>query len=102
MPTYEYGCRSCGNRFDVIHAMSDPGPQACEICGGPVRRLVHAAGIIFKGSGFYKTDSRQESASKPSSAAATPPAAEPPSAPSADAPKAAEPATAKTPTPDPG
>ena len=106
VPTYEYECRSCGNRFDVIHPMSDPGPQSCELCGGPVRRVVHAAGIIFKGSGFYKTDSRRETESKPASAS-TSTATEPSTAPATDAPvsdagsKAAEPTTGKTSKPDP-
>lgn len=69
MPTYEYLCRVCGNRIEVIHGMTEPGPSACESCGGPVRRVLHATGIIFKGSGFYKTDSRA------SSSASSPPAA---------------------------
>lgn len=61
MPTYDYECRACGNRIELIHAMTDPGPAACEVCGGQMRRLLHPAGIIFKGSGFYKTDSRSGS-----------------------------------------
>ena len=64
MPTYDYECRACGNRIEVIHGMTEPGPTSCDRCAGPVRRVLHAAGIIFKGSGFYKTDSR--SASSPS------------------------------------
>ncbi|MFN2483863.1 MAG: FmdB family zinc ribbon protein [Candidatus Limnocylindria bacterium] len=60
MPTYDYECRSCGDRIEVIHGMTEPGPTACERCGGPMRRRLYATGIIFKGSGFYKTDSRRE------------------------------------------
>ena len=63
MPTYDYLCRVCGNRIEVIHGMSESGPSACERCGGPMRRVLHATGIIFKGSGFYKTDSRASSSS---------------------------------------
>lgn len=67
MPTYDYQCRSCGHIIEVVHAMSEEGPTACEVCGGELRRILHPAGIIFKGSGFYKTDSRStSSASVPS------------------------------------
>jgi putative FmdB family regulatory protein len=58
VPTYDYACRTCGNRLEVIHAMTADGPSACPKCGGPLRRILFPAGIIFKGSGFYKTDSR--------------------------------------------
>jgi putative FmdB family regulatory protein len=58
VPTYDYQCRDCGNIIEVIHSMLDDGPATCERCGGPLRRIIHPAGIIFKGSGFYKTDSR--------------------------------------------
>lgn len=61
MPTYDYQCRSCGHRIEVIHAMTDQGPSVCERCGGEMRRILFPAGIIFKGSGFYKTDSRAAS-----------------------------------------
>ena len=61
MPTYDYQCRNCGNTMEVIHPMTEDGPSACEVCGGPLRRIFHPAGIIFKGSGFYKTDSRSSS-----------------------------------------
>lgn len=58
MPTYDYQCRSCGHIIEVIHPMHEDGPSACDRCGGELRRILHPAGIIFKGSGFYKTDSR--------------------------------------------
>jgi putative FmdB family regulatory protein len=68
LPTYDYQCRSCGNTIEVIHPMTEDGPSTCEVCGGPLRRILHPAGIIFKGSGFYKTDSRSSSsASVPAS-----------------------------------
>ena len=67
MPTYDYQCRSCGHTIEVIHPMSEDGPATCQVCGGELRRILHPAGIIFKGSGFYKTDSRSaSSASVPS------------------------------------
>ncbi len=61
MPTYDYQCRSCGVISEVVHSMLEDGPTECERCGGQLRRLVHPTGIIFKGSGFYKTDSRSSS-----------------------------------------
>jgi putative FmdB family regulatory protein len=68
LPTYDYQCRDCGNTIEVIHSMTEEGPSTCEVCGGSLRRILHPAGIIFKGSGFYKTDSRSSSsASVPAS-----------------------------------
>lgn len=61
MPTYDYQCRSCGAVTEVIHSMLEEGPTACERCGGELRRILYPAGIIFKGSGFYRTDSRSRS-----------------------------------------
>jgi putative FmdB family regulatory protein len=61
VPTYDYQCRSCGVISEVVHSMLEDGPTTCERCGGELRRLVHPTGIIFKGSGFYKTDSRSSS-----------------------------------------
>lgn len=61
MPTYDYQCRSCGVISEVVHSMLEDGPSECDRCGGQLRRLVHPTGIIFKGSGFYKTDSRSSS-----------------------------------------
>ena len=58
MPTYDYQCRSCASVTEVIHAMTADGPTVCERCGGELRRVLYPAGIIFKGSGFYRTDSR--------------------------------------------
>ena len=63
MPTYDYQCRSCGFITEVVHSMLDDGPSACERCGGTLRRVFHPTGIIFKGGGFYKTDSRSSSSS---------------------------------------
>ena len=63
MPTYDYRCRDCGTTIEVIHPMSEDGPSACAVCGGTVRRVLFPTGIIFKGSGFYRNDSRRDSAS---------------------------------------
>ncbi len=56
MPLYEYQCESCGNRFEVIQRFSDPVIEVCQVCGGPVKKLLSAPAIQFKGSGWYITD----------------------------------------------
>ena len=61
VPTYDYQCRSCGFITEVVHSMLEDGPTVCERCGGSLRRVFHPTGIIFKGGGFYKTDSRSSS-----------------------------------------
>ena len=58
MPTYEYACRECGHRFDAVQSIHDDALTECPECGGPVRRVVAAVGVQFKGSGFYRTDNR--------------------------------------------
>jgi putative FmdB family regulatory protein len=63
MPTYEYECASCGTDFDVFQSMSDAPLKVCPTCGNSVRRKINGGtGVIFKGSGFYKNDSRKSSA----------------------------------------
>ena len=66
MPTYDYRCRSCGNVTEVIHSMLEDGPTVCERCGGVLRRVIFPSGIIFKGSGFYRNDSRAATSSSES------------------------------------
>jgi putative FmdB family regulatory protein len=58
MPTYEYACTKCGQHVEVFQRFSEAPLQTCGVCGGPLRKVFHAAGIVFKGSGFYATDSR--------------------------------------------
>ena len=60
MPTYEYKCTECNDVFEMMHGIEEQ-VESCPECGGKVRRLFHPVGIIFKGSGFYKTDSRKSS-----------------------------------------
>lgn len=62
MPTYEYLCKSCGHRFEIWQRMSDEPLMVCPACGADIRRVVFPAGIVFKGSGFYKTDHANGSA----------------------------------------
>jgi putative FmdB family regulatory protein len=56
MPTYGYRCRSCGNEFEVLQKISDPPLETCPKCAGKLDKMVYAAGIIYKGSGYYNTD----------------------------------------------
>ena len=63
MPTYDYQCRACGAVTEVIHSMLEEGPALCDRCGGDLRRVLFPAGIIFKGPGFYRNDSRVSSSS---------------------------------------
>lgn len=56
MPTYEYECRACNERVEVFQKITDDPLTTCDACGGPLRKILFAAGIIFKGSGFYVTD----------------------------------------------
>lgn len=67
MPTYDYECLECKNRFEIFHSMKDDPIQKCQKCGGKVKKLIGAgAGIIFKGSGFYVNDyGKSSSAVKP-------------------------------------
>jgi putative FmdB family regulatory protein len=68
MPTYEYACTSCGNRFEVFRRIEDEQLTVCEACGGALRKVFHPAGIVFKGSGFYATDSRSKKVKEDASA----------------------------------
>lgn len=58
MPTYSYACTACDHRFDAVQAFTDPSLTECPQCQGRLRKLFSAVGIVFKGSGFYRTDSR--------------------------------------------
>jgi putative FmdB family regulatory protein len=63
MPTYEYECTSCGNHIEVFQRFTEDPLTTCGVCGGTLRKVFHPAGIVFKGSGFYATDSRSSSGS---------------------------------------
>jgi putative FmdB family regulatory protein len=58
MPTYEYACTECGDRTEVVQSISDAPLTTCTVCGGALRKVFSPVGIVFKGSGFYRTDSR--------------------------------------------
>ncbi|MDB5079211.1 MAG: regulatory protein FmdB family [Chloroflexi bacterium] len=59
MPTYEYQCVSCGHRFEKFQSFSAEPIKNCPVCAEPVKKVISAAGIIFKGSGWYITDSKK-------------------------------------------
>ena len=63
MPTYSYACTECDNRFDVVQAFTDDTLTTCEQCSGRLRKLFNSVGVVFKGSGFYRTDSRESTKS---------------------------------------
>jgi putative FmdB family regulatory protein len=65
MPTYQYACNACEEQFEVVQSFSDEPITVCPVCGGEVRKVYATVGVVFKGSGFYKTDSRPSSPSKP-------------------------------------
>jgi putative FmdB family regulatory protein len=85
MPTYEYECTECGRRFDVVQSFSDAPLTDCEECGGRLRKVFSAVGVVFKGSGFYKTDSRTAGDKKESGAKKEPAATDSPKSPDAGA-----------------
>ena len=58
MPTYAYRCKDCGHAFDVVQAFTDDALTECPACGGVLRKQYGSVGVSFKGSGFYRTDSR--------------------------------------------
>jgi putative FmdB family regulatory protein len=58
VPTYEYACRACGHSFDTVQSFSDAALTECPECGGSLRKVFSPVGIVFRGSGFYRTDSR--------------------------------------------
>jgi putative FmdB family regulatory protein len=63
VPTYEYRCKDCGQELEVVQSFTDDSLTTCEACGGTLRKVFGNVGIAFKGSGFYKNDSRGKPAS---------------------------------------
>jgi putative FmdB family regulatory protein len=61
LPTYQYACTECGHAFDQVQSFSDDALTTCPECQGKLRKLFNAVGVVFKGSGFYRTDSRGSS-----------------------------------------
>ncbi|GGM81090.1 hypothetical protein GCM10012275_59690 [Longimycelium tulufanense] len=67
MPTYAYACTECDHRFEAVQSFTDAALAECPECSGRLRKLFNAVGIVFKGSGFYRTDSRSSGNGKSSS-----------------------------------
>jgi putative FmdB family regulatory protein len=65
VPTYQYACTSCGHQLEAVQSFSDDPLTVCPACEGKLRKLFSSVGIVFKGSGFYRTDSRKSTDSKP-------------------------------------
>jgi putative FmdB family regulatory protein len=58
VPTYQYACTACDERLEAVQSFTDAPLTECPVCGGALRKVFSAVGVVFKGSGFYKTDSR--------------------------------------------
>lgn len=71
MPLYDYRCRDCGHEFEIQQSLSEDTLTVCPECNGDLRKVFSPVGIAFKGSGFYKNDSRGGSSSKSSSSSST-------------------------------
>lgn len=71
MPTYQYACTACEHRFEAVQSFSDASLTECPECSGKLRKLFGAVGVVFKGSGFYRTDSRSGSSKSTSSTTST-------------------------------
>jgi putative FmdB family regulatory protein len=71
VPTYSYACTECGDRFDAVQAFSDSALTTCSKCNGRLRKLFGNVGVVFKGSGFYRTDSRESAKSAAKSSASS-------------------------------
>lgn len=63
MPTYAYACRDCDHRFEAVQSFSDDSLSVCPECDGSLRKVFNSVGVVFKGGGFYRTDSRASSSS---------------------------------------
>ena len=60
MPTYQYACTECGHRFEAVQSFTEDALTDCPQCTGRLRKVFNSVGIVFKGSGFYRTDSREK------------------------------------------
>ncbi len=69
MPTYSYACTECDHKFDEVQAFTDDALTTCPQCSGRLRKLFNSVGVVFKGSGFYRTDSREPQKSSSASSA---------------------------------
>jgi putative FmdB family regulatory protein len=70
VPTYQYACTECGHAFEQVQSFSDASLTVCPVCEGRLRKVFNAVGVVFKGSGFYRNDSRSASSTSDAPAAA--------------------------------
>ena len=70
MPTYAYACKDCGHAFDIQQSFSDDSLSVCPECRGKLRKKFTSVGVVFKGSGFYRTDSRSGTSTVPAASGA--------------------------------
>jgi putative FmdB family regulatory protein len=96
MPLYDYACTQCGRTFEVRHGFNEAHHDPCTVCGAPVRRVFNAAPVLFKGSGFYVTDSRRSSGGGKPEAPEAPEKTEKPEKPASEASAPAEAPPAKS------
>jgi len=75
MPTYQYACTECSHAFEQVQSFSDDALTVCPECSGKLRKLFNAVGVVFKGSGFYRTDSRGKNTASETSSDSKPAAA---------------------------
>jgi putative FmdB family regulatory protein len=71
LPTYQYRCTDCGHAFEQFQSFTDDALTACPQCSGRLRKVYNAVGVVFKGSGFYRNDSRKTSSASETPAATT-------------------------------
>jgi putative FmdB family regulatory protein len=71
VPTYAYACKDCGHAFDIQQSFSDDSLTVCPECRGKLRKKFNSVGVVFKGSGFYRTDSRSGSSTVPAASSAS-------------------------------
>jgi len=74
VPTYQYACTACEHQLEAVQSFSDDALTECPQCGGRLRKLFSAVGVVFKGSGFYRTDSRSGNSKSTTTATTTTPA----------------------------
>lgn len=93
MPTYQYACKECDHGFEAVQSFSDASLTVCPQCSGPLRKVFSSVGVVFKGSGFYRNDSRE---TKSTSTTSTPAKTE--SKPDAKSEKKSEPSSTSSST----
>ncbi|CAB4674344.1 MAG: hypothetical protein F2653_02975 [Actinobacteria bacterium] len=87
MPTYEYACTQCGHEFEAFQSFSDAALTQCPECESAIQKVYSNVGVVFKGSGFYKTDSREPKKTTTPAATTTPTTSTTPTTPTTSTPK---------------